>query len=432
MRKNYFTKKLFVTALYAISFTAVAQQTFTNGIFVLNEGGAGSNNASVSFIDAGGTTASNIFADANPSQGAMGDTAQSLSFQGDYAYIVLNISNTVQIVNKETFTHIATISSGLSNPRYMAFYEGNAYITNWGDGGSATDDYIAILNLETNTITGTIPVAEGVERIITHNGKLYAAHQGGYGFGNTVSVIDPVTNTVQSVLTVGDIPNRLLVKDNSLFVLCGGKPSWSGAETDGSLVEINLADNSTTATTALTGLHPANLAIDSENHLYFSSDAQVYSTTLSNIEGYTQIITLTPQGAYGIYGMDVIDDKLYIADAGNYVSPGTAFIYSTTGTQLASHTVGVIPNSFYKAEGNLSTPALNSQALTLYPNPASDRFFINTNANPEIAITDITGKQILKTHYTTEGVNISNLPKGIYMVSIADEANVTFKKLIIK
>lgn len=432
MRKNYFFKKLCLTAFCSLSFGAFAQETFTNGIFVLNEGGAGSINASVSFLQADGTVNTNIFAQANPNQGAMGDTAQSLSFEGENAYIVLNISNTVQIVNKETFTHIATISSGLSNPRYMAFYNGNAYITNWGDGGNATDDYIAVLNLETNTITQNIPVAEGVERIITHNGKLYAAHKGGYGYGNTVSVINPVTNTLETILNVGDVPNKLLIKDNFLYVLCGGKPSWSGGETDGALVKIDLSDNSTVATTALAGLHPENLNIDSENHLYFSSDAQIYSTTLTNPSEYTQIITLNPQGVYGIYGMDVIDNKIYVADAGNYVTAGKAYVFSTTGEQISNYTVGVIPNSFYKAESNLSAPVFSQNSIVLYPNPASDRFFINTNSTPEVTVTDISGKQILKTLYTTAGINVSALPKGIYIVGISDDANVTFKKLVIK
>lgn len=117
-----------------LSFTAlpVFGQSFNDGVFILNEGGAGSNNASVSFLSNTGNLQNNIYATVNPTVGALGDTAQNMAIHGDYAYIVLNISNTIKIVNSQTFQHVATINTGLNNPRYMTFSNGKAYVTNWG------------------------------------------------------------------------------------------------------------------------------------------------------------------------------------------------------------------------------------------------------------------------------------------------------------
>jgi hypothetical protein len=65
-------------------------------------------------------------------------------------------------------------------------------VTNWGNGGSATDDYVAVVNLSTYVVSSKIPVVEGPERILEYNNKLYVAHQGGYGYGKTISAINTV------------------------------------------------------------------------------------------------------------------------------------------------------------------------------------------------------------------------------------------------
>src|SRR5690606_11729238 len=106
----------------------------------------------------------------------------------------------------------------------------------WGDGGDSTDDYVAVLNISTYTVSSKIPVAEGPDRIIEENDKLYVAHSGGWGYGNTISVINGIDNTLSTVISVGDVPNSLEIKNGSLYVICGGKPSYSGSETLGSLV----------------------------------------------------------------------------------------------------------------------------------------------------------------------------------------------------
>jgi YVTN family beta-propeller protein len=430
MSKNYFTRNFSTLILCLGIFTSAFAQIVPGGVFVLNEGGAGSDNASVSFLVPGQPNAiTNLYTAANPGA-TLGNVAQSMSFNGDYAYIVLNVSNAVKVVNRNTFELVATVNTGLNNPRYMAFHNGKGYITNWG-GASATDDYIAILDLETNTLTGTIPVEMGVERILTYNGKLYAAHPGGFDYNNLLSVIDPETNTVEETVEVGDIPNRMIIRDGFLYVICSGNPMWAPTETDGSLVKIDLADNAIVETTTYAGMHPSNLNIDTEGNFYFTSDADIFKASLTTPAVYNEIASLSAQGAYGIYGMDMIDNKLYVADAGNYVSPGTAYIYNTTGALLDSYEVGVIPNSFYKAESTMGTPGHNKAQFALYPNPAKERFYLDMDS-ADIAIYDITGKEVLKGHYTASGISVSNLPLGMYMVKIVGEAGTAVKKLIVE
>lgn len=432
MRKNYFLNKIASGIFLLISASGIAQN-YENGVFVLNEGNAGTNGASVSFLANGATSAvNNVFAAANPGNTNLGNVGQSMAFEGQYAYIMLNMSNTVKVVNRYTFELVATISEGIENPRYMAFHNGKGYVTNWGNAGDTTDDYLAIIDPATNTVTGTIALDNGVERILAFNDKLYVAHQGGYLFGTTVSVVDPVAEEVESVITVGDVPNGLAIKDGSLYVLCGGLPDWTSMMTDGSLYQIDLSDNSATLLTSFAGLNTGNLQLDNDGNFYYTANAAIYKGQLSNPDASEVIATLPPQNEYGIYGMNLIDGKLYVGDAMDYVSPGIVSVFDTDGALQNTYTVGALPNSFYKAETELSTPDLFASTLVLYPNPTSDRFYLNTTDAAKVTISDISGRQVLSQIYSASGITVSQLPAGIYGVEIETTTGKSAKKLIVK
>jgi hypothetical protein len=320
---------------------------YDNGVLILNQGNFGGGNSSISYWSNDLTSFEfNAYDSVNPSV-SLGDTAQDLGFYGDKAYVVVNLSNTIKILNRYSLEHLSTISNGLSNPRYIAFANGNAYVTNWGDGTNPNDDYVAVISLTSNTVTTTIPVTEGPEKILEHNNKLYVAHMGGFGFGNTISVIQANNNQV-SAIEVGDVPNSMVLVNNDLYVLCSGKPSWSGTETSGSLAKINLSTN--TVTSALPFLvenHPSNL-VAFDNQFYFTVNSEVFVKTIAgNTIPSTPIFSTSPQGVYGVYSFAIANNKIYVGDAADYNSNGKVYIYSLTGTLENQQTVGIIPGGFY-------------------------------------------------------------------------------------
>ncbi|MFY7743085.1 MAG: YncE family protein [Flavobacterium sp.] len=322
---------------------------YDNGVLILNQGGFGNGNASVSYLSEDmNTFQNNIFSLVNPSI-ILGDTAQDIGFYNDLAYIVLNASNKIEVVNRYTMVHIATISTGLSNPRYIAFANGKGYVTNWGNGTNANDDFIAVLNLSNNSVASTISVAEGPEKIIEEDNKLYVAHSGGFNYGNTISVINTSTNTVATTITVGDVPNSLEEGNGILYVLCGGKSAWSGAESAGKLVKINLSTNTVSSSIdfAETTDHPSNLVIEN-NRLFYTLDSDIFRMNLSaNTIPTEALFSTTSQGVYGVYSFAVENNKIYVGDALDYSSNGKVYVYSLTGALLSSKTVGVIPAGFY-------------------------------------------------------------------------------------
>ena len=329
--------------------------SYDNGVLVLNQGGFGHGDASMSYISNDlSVYQDDIFSVVNPDL-ELGDTAQDVAFYNEFAYIILNVSNKIEIVNRYTMKSVGTIETGLNNPRYMAVVNGKGYVTNWGDAVVTTDDYVAVINLSSNTITSSIPVIEGPERIIENNGKLYVAQTGGYGYGNKITVINPSSNTVATTITVGDVPNGMQVKDGNLWVSCGGKPSYAPTETAGSLVKINLANNTVTATLAFPAItqHPSNLVIDGDNAFY-TVDSGVYKMALNASEvPSAPAFTTTSQGVYGVYSFAIKSNRIFVGDAGDYNSAGKVYVYSqgnsgeTIGELKESFTVGVVPAGFY-------------------------------------------------------------------------------------
>lgn len=360
-----FSKLVLITLISALFFVSCTDDdsndntplgSYDNGVLVLNQGGFGHNDASVSYISSDFSTQQNdIFSMVNPTI-TLGDTGQDIGFNGEKAYIVLNASNKIEIVNRYTMKSLGSISTGLKNPRYIAFANGKGYVTNWGDGGVATDDYVAVIDLSTNKVTSSIAVIEGPERILENSGKLYVAHMGGWNYGNKISVIDAATNNVSAKITVGDVPENMQIKDGTLWVGCAGNPSYATApavETSGKIVKVNLSNNTVTSTMAYTDIkkHLSNLVLNGSD-AYYTVGSNIFkmSTTAAELPAAAAFST-SPQGVYGVYSFAIHGNQIYVGDAGNYQNNGKIYTYALSspsiGTLEKTFSVGVVPAGFY-------------------------------------------------------------------------------------
>lgn len=343
MKKNYL---FLITSIFSfLAFSGFAQ-SYDDGVFILNEGMFGTETASVSFLSDSGTLTNDVFTLENTGEN-IGELAQGMGFYGENAYIILGGTSEVKVVNRSTFASITTVTTGINNPRYIAFNNGFGYITNWGDPADTTDDYVAVLDLSTNTVVSTISVVEGPEEIVKTNNQLFVAHQGGYGYGNSVSVINLDDNAVTQI-AVGDIPNSIVTDDDYLYVLCGGKEAWTGEESLGKLYRIDLTDfNIVDVYDFASGEHPNFLQVDNGN-AYYVLNNNIYNFDFSATLPTTELINTSAQNVMLSYGLSLIDNTLYLADAVDYVSDGKVITYDISGSYQNTYTVGFIPNGVYK------------------------------------------------------------------------------------
>jgi len=225
----------------------------------------------------------------------------------------------------------------------LVLHEGNFF------GGNASVSFVAedltsVTNGIFNDVNDEALGDVGPERILANENTLYVAHQGGFSQNNIVSAIDATDNSVASI-TVGDVPNSLQLDPNgSLWVLCGGNPSFTGNETAGSLVAIDTADNMI-ANTFDFGVteHPSYLSIQDQT-LYYYLAGEVYQFNVNDVGlPSTPVIT-----GLSFYDMTVNNNALYGVDAKDFSSNGSLEVYDLSDNSLTeSVEVSIIPGGVY-------------------------------------------------------------------------------------
>jgi len=314
---------------------------YQNGYFVTNEGPFNSGTGTITFISDNGTVKQNIYQTVNEED--LGNIVQSMTIYNDKAYIVVNNSHKIVVADRYTMEKIAEISgTNINNPRFFVVSGNTGYVSNWGNASNADDDFVAVINLETNEVTSTISVGEGPEKMLLNGDKIYVILQGGYSQNNKVEVIDTTSNTVSSTINVGDVPNSILKDTNgAIWVLCGGKPSWTGAETKGQLLKIE-NDAITTTFDFATTEHPTLLTLNNDDLIYHLG-GKVYATATTA----TELNTTAIDGLDGFYyAMTANNGKLYTTNAGDFASEGTLKIFDlSTNAELNTFTTGIIPGS---------------------------------------------------------------------------------------
>ncbi len=422
-------KKIYFLILAFVFSFANAQ---TEGVLILNEGGAGSNNAEISLINNQSVVTNNYFKLKN-NNAILGDTAQDIKIFGDKIFVVLNISNQIKVINKSDFTLITTISTNLDNPRYIAFSGDKFYVTNWGNNGPT--NYVSVYNLNTYAHETNIPVGNGPEKIFSKDNKLYVLLKGGYGLNNFMDVINTTTNTVESQINVGDSPNSIFEKNNLLYIMSSGNPYLPTSF--GTLTVYNTTSQTTVSSTTFpVGVKPSYMDTDGTN-IYYMNEASIYKTPIASPSINTTPIAVTPitVNSYGTaYGFNVVNNKIYAADPSGYIAAGKIYAYDLQGALLNTFTVTSLPNQII-AYNNASLSIIEStktSKLIVYPNPTSDRFFVQGLNSGNIQVYDLNGRIVINEKYSEKGINVSALSKGVYVVKITDK-NINFsEKLIIK
>ena len=265
----------------------------------------------------------------------IGDDLQSIGFYTNKAYLIASADDKITVVNRNSFFKEIEITTGLDNPQYFAASGSTGYVTNWGDPMITTDDFIAVIDLDTNTVTSSISVDEKPEKIISKNGKLYIIHSGSIP---NLTIIDASDNSVNTTSLNGFLLNDLAFDStNTLWILSKGD-----AATNGKLIKFNISDESTVELDFTTGEHPKNLSYN-DGSLYYALNGSIYTLLQTDTALPTTSIITTP-----IYKLAVNDGKVYVTNDPDSVSNGTLKIFDLTdNSELQSIPTGIIPGGIY-------------------------------------------------------------------------------------
>lgn len=313
---------------------------YENGYFITNEGPFQNGSGTISFVADAGQVSHKVYKTVNEED--LGNIVNSMYIADDKAYIVVNNSNKVVMANRYTMEKEDVIfGDDIYNPRYFVAGNGKGYISNWGDPLNPEDDFITVISLSNNAVLTTIPVGEGPEKMLWDGEKLFVCLQGGYGTNNKVVVINTEDNSVIENLEVGDVPNSILLDRNTdIWILCQGKPSYTGDETNGSLFKIAAGSNAISSYEFTAVQHPNLLNYEDEN-LYYHLDGKVFRFGINDMELPTEALA----GLDGFYyAMNINNGELYATDAGDYASEGTLKVFNLgSGDLIETITTGLIP-----------------------------------------------------------------------------------------
>ena len=314
---------------------------YSSGVFIINEGNFGTDNSAISFYDrAIGAVQNNIFKGVNGRP--LGNTAQSMSIIDTLAYIVVNASNKLEVVSYANFTSKGGIDEGLVNPRYFAALGNKGYITNWGDFGEVTS-FIAVVDLNTLTISDKIITGNGPEAIRAIEGKLFFTNN----FDNTLGILNPSTGEVVEV-SLHDSPAAMVEdKIGKLWVICGGGYDENyQSKRDGKLFRVNPITHEIERTIDL-GLAASKMAInEGGDTLFYVSGNEIYQLSIDAEAAPESAWVVNESGSFYSVGYDPVENIIYAGDANAFQGSGTVYRYGMDGTLLNSFEVGIGPNNF--------------------------------------------------------------------------------------
>lgn len=347
MKKHLFIPGLITLALL---FTACDDKTKPAGtsseepmdVWVVNEGSWHSNNAEITaYRSASGSVIPDYFSRQNGR--GLGDVANDILIYGSKAYVVVNISSTLEVLDTRNGKSLRQLTffdnrQTARQPRRICAGNGKVYVCCFD--GSVIRIDTATLTVEAMGSAGSNP-----DGICLSNGKLYVSNSGGLNFPNydsTVSVMDPVSLQTLKTLKVRLNPMRALSdKYGHVWVMSAGNyKEIAGC--------VQCIDSETDSVIAVFegGVMDFDCSGQFLYLLYY--DEKSSRARCSRIDAVTLLpaCTLFEKNDLTIpYGISVRekDGTIWITDALDYASNGNVHCFDQSGKQLHRFEAGFCP-----------------------------------------------------------------------------------------
>jgi DNA-binding beta-propeller fold protein YncE len=322
-----------------------------DGVFIINQGNFGSNNASLSYYDKNsGEVYKDVFFNANGTP--LGDVAQSMEIRDSLGYIVMNNSGKIHVIDINTFRLTGKIT-GLISPRFIHFLnDEKAYVT---------DLYakaISIVNPQTLNVTGLIDVNNNDSQFYQHPteqmvqfGKYIYVNC--WSFDNKILVIDSDLDVVIDSIEVLKQPQSLIIDrfDKIWTITDGGYDGNPYGYEQPGLIRIDAL------TLEVEKVYrfdledsPSDITLNGSRDTLYFLNRHVYRHPVF-IDDFPEIFIESNYsgpvtGGYSAVGIDPSNSDVYVGNSIDNVQPGVVVRYSPAGVPLDTIRVGVAPGAF--------------------------------------------------------------------------------------
>lgn len=313
------------------------------GVFIINEGNYGAGNGTLSFLNFDSLMMYNgVFQAAN--NRPLGDVPYSMTIMGDKAWVVVNNSGKIEIIDLSVMKSSDTLT-GLVSPRYVLPVSGQkVYISDF------YSDKITVVNPQTLQITRQIAVGRCTEQMLLAANKVFVAFWSNFPYptlqNNQLLVINPENDALVDSIPVGKEPNSMVSdKDGNIWVLCSG--GFMGDEFP-TLWQIDPSSNEVLKTLTFPDIYtsPTHLCKnDTGDSLYFLNQ-NIYGMPVSAANLPETPILQSEGRYYYSLAVDPATSDILLSDAIDYQQPGMIYHYSAKGVLKGSYQAGIIPGNF--------------------------------------------------------------------------------------
>jgi len=327
-------------------------------VFIVNEGNFMYGNASLTYYNPNTKEVLNdVFYNTNALP--LGDVAYSMRIRDSLAYIVVNNSGKIYIMNVNTFRYVGKIT-GFTSPRHILFLDDEkAYVS---DLYART---ISIVNPKTKQITGKIDIDNHSSRFNQHSSEQMIrfgdfVFVNSWSYDNKILVIDSRSDRWVDSITVAKQPNSMVLdKNNKLWVLSDG--GFSGSPYGQTLAALTRIDaqshqvekvftfsDSLASPSGLT----TNAAGDSLYFLYNNwaggqvAGAGLYVMGVDDNHLPEKPLIAQNRKLFYALGIDPLSGRIYLSDAIDFAQRGQVYVYSPKAVLLDSLKAGIIPSAF--------------------------------------------------------------------------------------
>ena len=305
------------------------------GVFILNEGNFTAGNGSLSYYSCDSSKIYNdIFSGVN--NRPLGDVPNSMMISKGSAYIVVNNSGKIEVVDKNTILSSATIT-GIDSPRSILLTDSSkAYVS------SLYSTKITILNMQMNSVSGYIDIRRSSEAMLLKGDKAFVSC---WMSGNEIMIINTKTDKVIDSIEVGYEPESMVIDRNGrLWILCsGGYTEEYNAELD----VLNTANNEIERRMAFPSAtsYPTSLHINRTGDTIYYVDNAIWRMDIESSSLPVQPFIQASGRLYYKLGVDPVKGDVFATNVIDYQQRGFLLRFSASGSLIDSSGVDIIPGS---------------------------------------------------------------------------------------
>lgn len=319
---------------------------FDSGVYIINQGNFSANNGSLSYLPrTGNTVSTNIFAQANPDIKSSGSLEDYTEVNGKGLILVDNMTagqDKVEIVESGTFKSRTTLAApDIENPRRVIQAGLNkAYVSCWdvsGGGSSFFKDpgYIAVIDLNTGTITKKIPAVKGVEAMVLSGSEVFAGSVS-YSGSNRLAIINTETNEVKQLIDFNASPQPIAVDaDGKLWILAGQE-----------MIQMDITTRSIQKRVSLPAVPSAITISRDKKTFFYSASSRTYKLGISDATASTTNTLFNR--AFSALGVDPQTGRIYGSQYPTlYTQAGYVVRYEENAALIDSIKAEIAPMGFY-------------------------------------------------------------------------------------